>query len=176
MTIKDTLIDNHNDYILDVKVDNFKNYLNTFVKELLKLETRQNESNSNLMLKKNTTINFEEFKHISNTGEELVQQFNNIENKIKSNETSVNKDKIDNLKNIIEEADKMIDRLENELTIEKKTVKEMSNDVDGYIKDIGRLNVLLNVKNIHVLQFKSLTRLQKKLKKIKLYYIIFYHI
>lgn len=164
MTIKDTLIDNHNDYILDIKVDNFKNYLNTFVKELLKLETRQNESNSNLMLRKNATITFEEFKTISSTGEELVREFNNIENKIKSNEAKVHKDKINNLKKVIEEADTTISMLENSLNNEKKTVKEMSSDVDGYIKDVERLNELVNAKNIEILDLKAIIDTHQNVK------------
>jgi len=152
MTDKKILIENHNDYMLEIKLNHFKNELVLLVDKLINLDSSIRTNNGGVPLSPiNYSNQLENLLNIITNGEELIKEFNVIVEKFKdfeNNETHINnknlKNQIDNLKKIIREADSKIQELNELCSSEQVKIITIQKENSNLLEKIDKYKNTIN--------------------------------
>jgi chromosome segregation ATPase len=171
MTDRQILIENHNDYMLEIKLNHFKNELTLLVENLIQLDSETRTNNVGMPLSPIKSSKHRKILlNIITNGEELVKEFKVLQEKFEdfeNNETHINnknlKKQIDNLKNLLKEADSKIYELDNQCKTENDIVSFVQKEnsaliekIDKYKKTLKDYEVSIQSKNYELNKYKEL--------------------
>lgn len=171
MSKKGKIIKNDNNYICDIKIDNFTNNLNSLVKTLITLDL--NFKDSGLFTSSAQDKNRKELLNSIHIGEDLSKQFTIIQEKFLTNEVAnkiekVNKKYKEKKQYFIDkvvEADEKINDLEKKNKLEcERSINAINNyDIafqknESYQTQLNNLETVIGSKNIEI--SKLSTKLQ----------------
>ena len=171
MTDRQILIENHNDYMLEIKLTHFKNELTLLVENLIQLDSETRTNNVGMPLSPIKSSKHRKILlNIITKGEELITEFNVLQEKFQdfeNSETHINnkslKNQIEILKNTLKEADSKIYEIDNRILIDQDKINDIQKQnsnllekINKYKKTLNDYEVAIQSKNYELHKYKEL--------------------